>query len=69
MRNSINNILEFIKAYWLFLIPHYIFSRITFIITRTRNPLVPILIRLYVKFFKVNMKECVNQSPNDYQTI
>ena len=50
MRNSINNILEFIKAYWLFLIPHYIFSRITFIITRTKNPLVPSLIKLYIKF-------------------
>ena len=69
MRDSINNILEFIKAYWLFLIPHYIFSRITFIITRTKNPLVPTLIKLYVKFFKVDMRECVNQSPNDYQTF
>lgn len=41
----------------------------TFIITRTRNPFVPSLIRLYINFFKVNMKECINESPNDYQTF
>ena len=69
MKNLANNILEFMKAYWLFLIPHYIFSRLTFIITRTKNPLVPTLIKLYTSYFKVNMKECINQSPNDYETF
>ena len=52
MKNLANNILEFMKAYWLFLIPHYIFSRLTFIITRTKNPLVPTLIRFYTSYFK-----------------
>ena len=69
MKHLTNNILEFIKAYWLFFIPHYFFSRLTFIITRTKNPFVSILIRIYISYFKVNMKECVNQSPDDYPTF
>ena len=69
MKHLMNNIIEFIKAYWLFFIPHYIFSRITYIITRTKNPFVPSLIKLYISFFKVNMKECISESPNDYKTF
>ena len=69
MKHLTNHILEFVKAYWLFLLPHYIFSRITYIITRTKNPFVPKLIKLYISFFKVNMKECINESPNDYETF
>jgi len=69
MKIFYKNILEPLKAYWLFLIPHYMFSRITYIITRTKNPFVPFLIRLYVKLFKVNMKECILESPNDYSTF
>ena len=69
MKIFYKNILEPLKAYWLFLIPHYMFSRITYIITRTKNPFVPFLIKLYVKLFKVNMKECILESPNDYSTF
>ena len=58
-----------VKAYWLFLLPHYLFSRLTYVITRTRNPLVPFLIRFYVKLFKVNLNECIETSPDKYETF
>lgn len=69
MKNLSRNILESIKAYWLFLLPHYVISRLTYIITRTKNPFVPSLIKLYVSLFRVNMSECVYESPKDYQTF
>ena len=69
MKFKLNDFLETIKAYWLFLLPHYLFSRLTYVITRTRNPLVPFLIRFYVKLFKVNLKECIETSPDKYETF
>ncbi len=69
MKFKLNDFLETIKAYWLFLLPHYLFSRLTYVITRTRNPLVPFLIRFYIKLFKVNLKECIETSPDKYETF
>ena len=69
MKFKLNDFLETIKAYWLFLLPHYLFSRLTYVITRTRNPLVPFLIRFYVKLFKVNLNECIETSPDKYETF
>ena len=60
---------EKIQAYWLYFIPHYLFSRLTYIITRTRHPLTTFLIRFYIKFFKVNMQEASKQKPDDYKTF
>lgn len=64
-----NNIFNYIKSYWLFFIPHHLFSRFTYLITRTKHPLKNFLIRLYIKVFKVNMSECIMSSPDDYDTF
>ncbi|MBT3548523.1 MAG: phosphatidylserine decarboxylase [Gammaproteobacteria bacterium] len=65
----IKDIREALKAYWLFIIPHHLFSRFTYIITRTHHPLTSFLIRTYINFFKVNMKECEQQSIDKYNTF
>ena len=65
----IKNIKEIITAYWLFIIPHHLFSRFTYIITRTKHPLTSYLIRTYINLFKVNMNECEKQSINEYNTF
>ena len=69
IQKNIHNILEALKAYWLFIIPHHLFSRFTYIITRTSHPLTGYLIRTYINLFKVNMDECEKKSINDYNTF
>ena len=63
------NIIDIIKAYWLFLIPHHLFSRFTYIITRTKHPLTGFLIKTYIDMFNVNINECEKQSIGDYETF
>ena len=65
----LKNIREMLKAYWLFIIPHHLFSRFTYIITRTNHPLTNYLIKTYIKFFKVNMGECEKTSISEYNTF
>ncbi|MBT3697585.1 MAG: phosphatidylserine decarboxylase [Gammaproteobacteria bacterium] len=65
----IKDIREILKAYWLFIIPHHLFSRFTYIITRTKHPLTSYLIKTYINFFKVNMNECEKISISEYNTF
>ena len=65
----LKNVREILKAYWLFMIPHHLFSRFTYIITRTNHPLTSYLIKTYIKFFKVNMDECEKTSISEYNTF
>jgi len=60
---------DFLQAYWLFIIPHHLFSRLTYIITRTENPLTSYLIKTYINLFNVNMNECEKESISDYKTF
>ena len=70
MKNSLfTKILDYIKAYWLFIIPHHLFSRFTYLITRTKNPFKNFLINTYIKKFKVDMSECVKPTADDYDTF
>ena len=69
IQKNIHNILEALKAYWLFIIPHHLFSRFTYIITRTSHPLTGYLIRTYINLFKVNMDECEKKSIDEYNTF
>ncbi len=69
MNKILSTIKEKLQAYWLYFIPHYLFSRLTYIITRTQHPLTTFLIRFYIKFFKVNMQEASKQKPDDYKTF
>ena len=69
MNKILSTTKEKLQAYWLYFIPHYLFSRLTYIITRTQHPLTTFLIRFYIKFFKVNMQEASKQKPDDYKTF
>ena len=65
----INNIKDFIKAYWLYILPHHLISRLTYILTRTNHPLKNFLINIYIKIFGVNMNECEITSIDKYETF
>ena len=60
---------EKIQAFWLYLIPHYMVSRLTYVLTRTSHPLTIYLIKFYIRFFKVNMQEAEKHKPSDYKTF
>ena len=69
MKNVFNNIFDYVKSYWFFLLPHHLFSRFTYIITRTKHPLTHVLISLYIKLFNVNMNECERELIKEYNTF
>ena len=68
-KNMLGLIKDTLKSYWLFFIPHHLFSRFTYIITRTRHPLTKYLINLYISLFRINLKECERESVDDYDTF
>jgi phosphatidylserine decarboxylase len=55
-------------TFWLFYpIPHHLISRISLRLTRLRNRLVvPLVIRIFIRIFKVNMDEVLEADPADY---
>lgn len=69
MRNYLLKIKKLVLSYWLYLVPHHLISRLTYLITRTRHPLTQYLIKLYIKIFNVNIKECENDNLASYQTF
>ena len=68
-KNLLRLIKDAFKSYWLFFIPHHLFSRFTYIITRTQHPLTKYLIKFYIYLFKVDLKECEMESIEDYKTF
>ena len=68
-KNLLRLIKDTFKSYWLFFIPHHLFSRFTYIITRTQHPLTKYLIKFYIYLFKVDLKECEMESIEDYKTF
>ncbi len=68
-KDTLELIKDTLKSYWLFFIPHHLFSRFTYIITRTQHPLTKYLINLYISLFKINLKECERESVDDYDTF
>lgn len=68
-KNLLRSIKDAFKSYWLFFLPHHLFSRFTYIITRTHHPFTKSLIKLYISLFKVNLKECERESIEDYKTF
>ena len=70
MNNSLIGLIkDTLKSYWLFFMPHHLFSRFTYVITRTQHPFTKYLIKLYISLFKVNLKECERESIDDYKTF
>ena len=57
-KKTLESLKDILKSYWLFFLPHHLFSRFTYIITRTKHPLTKYLINLYISLFKINLKEC-----------
>ena len=64
------NLLDILKAWPLYILPHHFISRLVFRLTRIQCPtLVPPAIRLFSKVFKVNLAEAVNPDPASYPTF
>ena len=64
------NIIDILKAWPLYVLPHHFISRLVFRLTRVQCPrLVPDAIRLFSKVFKVNLEEAVNPDPASYTTF
>ena len=68
-KSNLGVIKDTLKSYWLFFIPHHLFSRFTYIITRTQHPLTKYLIELYISMFKINLKECERETVDEYKTF
>ena len=69
MNNYLIKVKNMILSYWLYIMPHHLISRFTYIITRTHHPLTSFLIRLYVKLFKINLDECIEKNTDNYNTF
>jgi len=52
-----------------YVLPHHFISRLIFIMTRWQMPMVPWVIRQFVKVFKVNMEEAVESDPRAYRSF
>ena len=68
-KKTLESFKDILKSYWLFFLPHHLFSRFTYIITRTKHPLTKYLINLYISLFKINLKECERESIDEYETF
>mgnify|MGYP001171081072 CR=1 FL=1 len=68
-KSNLGVIKDTLQSYWLFFIPHHLFSRFTYIITRTQHPLTKYLIELYISMFKINLKECERETVDEYKTF
>lgn len=64
------NILDILKSWPLYVLPHHFISRLVFRLTRIQCPtFVPSAIRLFSDVFKVNLEEAANPDPVSYKTF
>ncbi|MDD5392706.1 MAG: archaetidylserine decarboxylase [Thiothrix sp.] len=64
------NILDILKSWPLYVLPHHFISRLVFRLTRIQCPtFVPSAIRLFSDVFKVNLEEATNPDPASYKTF
>ncbi|OQX11450.1 MAG: phosphatidylserine decarboxylase [Thiothrix lacustris] len=64
------NLLDILKAWPLYILPHHWISRLVFRLTRIQSPtLVPPAIRLFSNIFNVNLAEALNPDPASYATF
>lgn len=61
--------IDYLKSGSLYFLPHHAVSRVVFKLTRTKSPLVPKVITLFSKAFKVNLDEAINPDPKSYPTF
>ena len=63
-------LLDALKSWPLYILPHHFISRLVFRLTRIQCPnLVPQAIQLFSNIFKVNLAEAVNPDPASYPTF
>ncbi|MEN9424225.1 MAG: phosphatidylserine decarboxylase, partial [Pseudomonadota bacterium] len=63
-------LLDALKSWPLYILPHHFISRLVFRLTRIQCPnLVPRAIQLFSNIFKVNLAEAVNPDPASYPTF
>ena len=58
-----------LKTYALYLLPHHWLSLLTYHLTRIETPLKDPLIRAYIRFFKVDMREAEALDADDYASF
>lgn len=64
------NMIDILKSWPLYILPHHFISRLVFRLTRIQCPaVVPRAIRLFSKVFKVDLDEAVNPDPASYTTF
>lgn len=64
------NIIDILKSWPLYILPHHFISRLVFRLTRIQCPtVVPAAIRLFSDVFKVNLAEAQNPDPASYPTF
>lgn len=64
------NIIDILKSWPLYILPHHFISRLVFRLTRIQCPsMVPAAIRLFSNVFKVNLAEAQNPDPASYPTF
>lgn len=64
------NIIDILKSWPLYILPHHFISRLVFRLTRIQCPsVVPAAIRLFSNVFKVNLAEAQNPDPASYPTF
>ena len=69
MHDYLLKLKNMVLSYWLYLVPHHLMSRLTYLITRTHHPLTQYLIKLYIRIFNINIKECENEDLESYRTF
>lgn len=58
-----------IKGYIFHLFPHHVVSRLSYYLARLETPLTPVAIRLYIRFFKVDMSEAEEPDAENYRNF
>lgn len=62
-------IVDYLKSWPLYILPQHLLSRIIFYLTRIRSPLVQPAIRIFSRYFKVDLAEAQHNDPTHYATF
>lgn len=63
------NILDYLKAWPLYVLPHHALSRVIFRLTRIESPAVPHAIKIFSRLFNVDLDEAQSCEPDSYRTF
>lgn len=63
------SLMDKLKAWCFYILPHHFLSRILFRLTRIESPLAHVFIRIFVRHFKVTMSEAAREHIEDYPSF